>query len=132
MKIRSGFVSNSSSSSFIVFGANISFDKVKNMLMRLTYKFPDDILEMEDYDLYEYMESSEDFQKFLDKMNLELNIDYESEILYIGKTIAYISDGDDYYDFAFTLDEIQEINRKFMDLGFLPNEISLIGTNLAC
>lgn len=60
MKIRNGFVSNSSSSSFIIYGIKLSIDEVNKLAENLEQKYPDPdysncLLDaVEDLDLFAY------------------------------------------------------------------------------
>lgn len=57
MKIRNGFVSNSSSSSFLIYGTGVSCDKIKGIADKLriktTLEYDGEKYEKEDYDFAE-------------------------------------------------------------------------------
>ena len=96
MKIRSGFVSNSSSSSFLIYGMVIEADEAKSALLteELYKEATDDpdwafadsetFEDMSAYDISECISSI--YKKEFKKGNLSIETGPEAEYLYIGVT----------------------------------------------
>ena len=90
MKIRQGFVSNSSSSSFVVRGTKVS----KKEMMKIF-----DIEQNDDLDSRELTEviwgafHNSEFKKALSIMEAEDNYDNVGDDLIIGKNILYLEEG---------------------------------------
>lgn len=92
MKVRSGFVSNSSSSSFCIYGTYLEFSeiieklKASNLLtVDESKKIDDD--EDEDEDMYENLE-----ELLSKKTDLELYFDYEGDSAWIGRDWSSVGD----------------------------------------
>jgi hypothetical protein len=85
MKIRAGFVSNSSSSSFCLFGIYLTDTDAETMVKygtKAVKPAPEEgSAEAEDYDEYAYLD---DFSAECDKAGLELLTDYENGGAYLG------------------------------------------------
>ena len=84
MKIRNGFVSNSSSSSFAIFGAVIDFDKFKDLMESLDLKIEDDDSYDSVSDALEIITKGTDLETYTDE---ELNVA-------IGRSFATLGDNE--------------------------------------
>lgn len=85
MKSRSMFISNSSSSSFIIYGINTSMDDVKNYA------------ELNFSENQEYQKSKKDDYEIVEFLNntiplIEFIADYEDDSVYIGRSFETIKD----------------------------------------
>ena len=86
MKIRNGFVSNSSSSSFVIYGVSMYYDSDDYNTFLKKYFTTEDITKINSGD---YM--IEDLIDYT-KLGLELFEDYEGELVYIGRSWSDIND----------------------------------------
>ena len=82
MKIRNGFVSNSSSSSFHIYGARIEEDEIRKMLLEQGHITEEDA---DQYGIYE------DIDK-LDCKELQMYPVYDDQCIYMGRTYSSIKD----------------------------------------
>ena len=89
MKIRNGFVSNSRSSSFLIYGCQITTDHVSEILSKLNKKID------ESYDDYFYNDLYDDLNQLF-KKNKDISIYSccDGEIIYIGKSWDQIDDNE--------------------------------------
>jgi hypothetical protein len=99
MKIRNGFVSNSSSSSFLIFGK--SFDSVEDLNLTEEQKEEFEI----DLDSYSLMEKIIPWNK---KLNIEWHIMDYDDIIYIGQSWDQVRD--DETGLQFKERTVKEIN----------------------
>ena len=83
MKTRNGFVSNSSSTSFCIYGINIDLAGMIEKI-KATNLFSEDEIEE--------MEEENDFWKIEEKINMEFYQDYDNEDFYIGRSWSSIGD----------------------------------------
>lgn len=117
MKIRNGFVSNSSSSSFIIRGMKISIDEAIKKLSISQEEIND--CNEDDYEVYELISS-----KFEKLMNLSAEADgnYFEEKDYttviVGDNLGYLSDGEFTELKDYTTDENEKLLEKFEAFGF--------------
>ena len=98
MKIKIGFISNSSSSSFVIFGRTYSIDTIAKKANINT--------EDEDYDC-------ENLYEFLDKTNLTYHSDHEDGCYYIGLPLININDNETFAQFKKRVKK--EVIEKFGD-----------------
>ncbi len=90
MKIRNGFVSNSSTSSFCIYGAYLSDFKggVKEVLRDCAKKIDKNVDDYKQWDLYELLEG------ILDKSGLEFYMPYDGDSVCVGRSWASIKDNE--------------------------------------
>jgi len=133
MKIRIGFVSNSSSSSFVMVGAKVSnIDRVelaKKLLAKYPVELPDYVNEMEKDDEWAW--------EVMDALSGNCPFEYYSEESLFGFSI-YSGSSEDYGldDFSLSIEEIEKAiadTKEIMaELGIAAGEIKLIGGQRAC
>lgn len=80
-KVRAGFVSNSSSSSFLIYGTHIERGEVQELFAKL---FPDEKIDEDDDDVYELIE------KISEKVGINYTSGYED--YYLGESWDSIGD----------------------------------------
>jgi len=85
MKIRNGFVSNSSTSSFCIFGVEIEDSDIPSVLDNLGIKYEKDEDGMFDFE-------SEDWCEHLESIEIPYIHDYENETTYFGFGIEDMED----------------------------------------
>lgn len=88
MKVRMGFVSNSSSTSFCIFGAMIEEDAIRKLLKKKAGKTgKEDSEEEDDYDdIYDEVDT------LVSKYKLTSYTDYDGSGYYIGRELSTIKD----------------------------------------
>jgi len=119
MKIRNGFVSNSSSSSFCLYGACLD----KGEMLEIKFK---DTKNKEDYDEYdddeEFGDNWERLEKALHEFNLSGEGDYDWTDMYIGRSWTKIKDEETARQFK---DNIEKDIKAFFHT-YLPNSEQII------
>ena len=134
MKVRVGFVSNSSSSSFVMVGAKVSninrVELAKKLLAKYPVELPDYVNEMEEKD-------DEWAWEVMDALSGNCPFEYYSEESLFGFSI-YSGSSEDYGldDFSLSVEEFEKAiadTREIMEeLGIPASEIKLIGGQRAC
>ena len=105
MKIRSGFVSNSSSSSFLIYGISIAKDKLAEF-------FPD----QEDFDKYGF------FDDKLEGTCLEEHSQYDSSYFNVGCSWDSVRDDETGRDFKIRVEiELEKVFGKKMECGTIED-----------
>jgi hypothetical protein len=105
MKIRNGFVSNSSSSSFVLFGVKIKSNSYENVCRLLFTEEEIDNFLAKNYDWYEIIEE-------YDKLDM-LSDGYSGD-MYFGKTLTYTDE--ELNDGNLSIEEMLEVQNKIKDV----------------
>lgn len=114
MKIRNGFVSNSSSSSFIIRGMKISTDEAIEKLGISQEEI--DNCEEDDYEISQLISKKlKGFQIEYDG-NCFYEMDYTT--LIVGESLGYLNDGEAIELKEYTPEENEALLKKFEKLGF--------------
>jgi hypothetical protein len=120
MKTRNGFVSNSSSSSFVCMGISLSTDTEAwvELYNKLGVTLPD--YEDDDFEPYEDFEYNKEFVEACKKLGLDIQIDHECDTMYFGYSSGYL---DDYESFEVSYDKMEEVKDKLVKLGYDPKKL---------
>ena len=89
MKIRNGFVSNSSSSSFCIYGSSFDMDEFSKLAEKLGLK-ADAVDDDDEFDFDEY----DAVERACAKFNLEVHMPSESDTFYVGRSLTDIKDNE--------------------------------------
>jgi hypothetical protein len=115
MKIRTGFVSNSSSSSFILRGTKLKSDDIIRIL-NISREDMTDIDDNNEYEIYEFLEEKlAGFTVHVDG-NYFGNQDFST--LIVGERLGRLNDGDVVELKEYTPEENQKLIEKFEAIGF--------------
>jgi len=113
MKIREGFVSNSSSSSFILRGTKLSTEDIIKTL-NIQQEELDDF--DDEYERYEFLDGK------LEGFSVETNGNYfgdrDYETLIVGESLGRLEDGEAVELKEYTPEDNQKLIEKFEALGF--------------
>jgi len=114
MKIRNGFVSNSSSSSFIIRGTKLSTDKIIETLNVSQEEI--DNCNKDEYEIYELLSEK------LNDFSIEVDGNYFGErdynTLIVGEDLGYLQDGEVTELPDRTKEKDVKLIKKFEKLGF--------------
>lgn len=95
MKIRTGFVSNSSSTSFCIYGICMDEDEIRNSIVNTENMTEEDVVRLAKLKLNDDIEDDGDIYEILEmltnKYNLSFHISEENEC-YIGRDFTSIKD----------------------------------------
>jgi len=127
MKVRVGFVSNSSSQSFVMIGVDISQLDEEKFKAKLAEKF--------NYQLPEWADSLEEVSISEIVEDTDEPLDDADEGRYVGYRLASVEDS--YMDtFSYPLEEVTKYAKKLADLFAemdIPNvEVKLVGGTESC
>lgn len=126
MKVRVGFVSNSSSQSFVMLGVDVSKigeeELKKALAAKLNFQLPEWADDLEEVSLYDIVDDSDIY-------------DEADEGRYFGIRLASVDDS--YMDtFAFSLEKLKEyevqLRELFASIGYPDAEIKLVGGTETC
>jgi len=109
MKIRNGFVSNSSSSSFCIYGSNFDFNDFITECKLIDDKAKEKYLQEG-----EYWEITEKVEK---ETGLEVHVHDESESVWIGKSWSNIGDDETGKEFKDNIENIIKENLGTKNFG---------------
>ena len=110
MKIRNGFVSNSSSSSFCIYGAEIEVT----------------VAEEDDGDDDAYETASEEMAEKAEKMGLSVHNDYENNSMYIGREWSSVGDNETGSQFK------KDVEKKLEKLTGKKQDCDTIDETIPC
>lgn len=125
MKVRVGFVSNSSSQSFVMLGIDVSKtgeELKKALVKKFDYQLPEWANDLEEVSLYDIVETTDEY-------------DVADEGKYFGIRLASVDDS--YMDtFSFSLEKLKEyeaqLKELFASINYPDVEIKLVGGTEAC
>ena len=127
MKTKNGFVSNSSSSSFVCIGAEVK--DWSELYKKLNLTLPN--FNADNFDYREKIESNSELQKILEDLGLEVEYDWDRCISYLGFTFGRFDDCDP-CEFEFSFEAMNKVWDSFLKLGFNDKDIKFIGTTITC
>lgn len=105
MKIRNDFVSNSSSSSFVMFGVQVTESELTAAYVRIVGKQPDEDVTMSDmfYEVFDSFDTGLDTKVF----------DYDSDEVWVGSSPSSMSDDETLAQFKAKV--VEKVNKILVD-----------------
>ena len=132
MKVRIGFVSNSSSSSFVIFGYDISKNKSALKKIKALAKGDEDI-EEDDYELESLIEENTKIDDIVYRVGYGAESGLNGGEIVLGILIAEFSDdGGDYSNEKISLTDLQKKLEKIKEQFDICEEFTIFKGTRAC